>query len=147
MVLKNYFRLIFVFILMICTVDLIALSPRLLIRLCPESSVSLEDLESSIELQVIRGENDKDFEAQINKLDLSSECHRILINGLVKDLPRLARHVGYEFLELKEKDLASACSTITAKEKDIPLTDDALPRINAETAGLLYDLERTAYFP
>ena len=116
------------------------LSPRLIITIDPESSISIQDLTKILDAHVVYGSNDKALEVQINSLDKSSKNHRIVLGSPVEDLEKLADDVGYEFLILKENDISTACDAIAAKEKEIPLTDAFFPRIDPQTAGLLYDL-------
>lgn len=129
-----------VYILLFLNISLIALSPRILIKISPKSSLSIQDLTNNMDAHVIQGESDQALEEQINALDKASENHRIVIDGLVENLTRLALQCGYDFIELHENDTSSAYEAIEAKEKKIPVTDDALPHIDAKTAGLLYDL-------
>lgn len=89
----------------------------------------------------------RELREEINRLDLESDNHRIIIDcsmipikNLEKKSERLAQLVGYDYIMIADQELGDATKTIAEKEQEIPLTDDTLPRVNALRAGQLYDL-------
>ncbi len=129
-----------IYLSLFLSVQLYALSPRILIKFSPENPISLQELATAIDAHVVSGDTEKELKEKIDALDKSSETHRIILDGYVKDIEKFAWRVGYELLKLQETTIDTASEIITQAEKEIPLTDESLPRVDAQTAGLMYDL-------
>jgi lipopolysaccharide cholinephosphotransferase len=117
-----------------------ALSPRLLITIDVKSPIKAQELADHLEAYILHNGTNETLAKLIDDLDKSSENHRIIIEGSVENLKKLARETGYAFINLTNDDIVSASESVVACEKEIPLTDEMLPRVDAQKAGLLYAL-------
>jgi len=130
----------FFLLFLLIPLQVVALSPRLLVTIDPKSPVTARSIAAVLEAHIVPFDELSVLEEHIKKLDKSSDNHRIILEHSPENLSRLARCVGYDFMTVTDRDVESACQSILAREKNIPLTDAHQRRVDAQTAGKLYAL-------
>jgi lipopolysaccharide cholinephosphotransferase len=126
---------------------------RILIIYKASNQFTIEELAQKIDAHILQIDAAVEetiaqkLKEEIIQLDRTEDNHRIIIDSsklaaknVKKKIGRLSWRVGYDYLIISKKTLEQAVDAIADREKTLPLTDEALPRINEIVAGRLYDI-------
>lgn len=114
-------------------------SARLLVRVGPKCTFTVEELQDALGGTIVKGGRHKARET-IEQVDVHEKCHLILLRNKIRKLPAFARKLGYGHIKLRNCCITCAVKKVRSRLAALPTSDKELPRLHPQEVGLFYDL-------